>query len=132
MKPSIIATVLPNGNLRIDANDSYREGPLAKASDIYEALEPLIEQSEYEWCRPEWAGALTDAPMLAIFGEERPLPEGVTAADLHWLKTTWSGPDVAECRYVPVEACWGYMDYALRDPLDELRDTGSCIWISGE
>jgi hypothetical protein len=70
--------------------------PDEDAKDIFEALESLIANSELDWIDPSEAGDLTDAPILGIRDENG------NATDERW----------------------GYMDYAVSDPLEVLREKG--------
>lgn len=101
--------ILPNGNLRIDADQIEMQAAREDLGDdfgrdgaMYDAFESLIGNSELDWGGPEEIGALTDAPILVIRGEDG-----------------------------GVEKAWGFMDYALRSPQDDLADQGYCIFQHG-
>jgi hypothetical protein len=91
----------------------------------YQALESLICNSELDWIRPEEIGALTDAPILGLRKEAVELPADVDAGFVHvvghWDGKTW---------YEPVEAAWGFMDYALRSFVQDLIENGKAVLIS--
>jgi hypothetical protein len=72
----------------------------------FDALEPLICNSDLEWIRPEEIGALTSAPIL-----------GFCDRDEHGEITN-------------VRGAWGFMDYALRSFVDDLISTGKAVFIS--
>lgn len=107
-------TILPNGNLRIEANkkwvaemwDYRRQDGFTTNFDcdfvMYEIFEHLTCNSDLQWVRPEDIGALTSAPILGIRDEND-----------------------------QVIKAWGFMDYALRSPQQDLLDHGYCIFISG-
>jgi len=114
-----------NGCLIIKADDRDRErlkeirGPVGEYGqterpyvDIeYEALEPLICNSELEWIAPEDIGALTSAPILGIRNTD-PIKEDPTSHEY------------------PIVAAWGFMDYAVRSFVDDLIETGKAVFIS--
>ena len=77
---------------------------------MYEAFEGLIANSELEWICPEWHGDLTDAPILGILNP-------------NWSEDT----DAFEKRALER---WGFMDYALRSPLEDLRDKGEAVFVA--
>lgn len=64
--------------------------------DIYEAMERLISNCELDWISPNETGDLTDAPILGIRDRDGN----------------------------PTDERWGYMDYAIHDPLERLREKG--------
>jgi len=70
--------------------------PDPDARDLYDALEPLTCNSDLDWINPAESGDLTDAPILGIRDEEGK----------------------------PTDQRWGYMDYQIKDPLEELRKHG--------
>lgn len=90
-----------------------------------DALDSLIANSELEWVQPEYIGALTDAPILGIYEDDKPLPKGqdelYARITGHWDGVTW---------YSPVFAAWGYMDYQVRSFLADLVDNGKAVFIS--
>jgi hypothetical protein len=81
--------ILPNGNLRISASPEdqallkiileERGEEFDTDSTLHEALEWLVCNSDLSWCRSEVIGAFTSAPVLAVFGERRPLAVGEAA-----------------------------------------------------
>lgn len=66
-----------------------------------QVFESLIANSEYQWIAPETIGALTDAPILGIDHE---------SADVD---------------------AWGFMDYAITSPQEELLKHRKCIFQNG-
>ena len=139
--------ILPNGDLRIFFYGDLQEradlqsGLLAQRSDMnayiepgfsgpfgsdevmYEVFEDLLANSELEWTRPEYTGALTSAPMLAIYGADKPLKNGTNPDFVnitgHWDGQTW---------YSPIEKSWAYMYYELDSPQDALAERGEVIF----
>lgn len=66
---------------------------------LWDFLEQLVCNSELEWIRPEETGDLTDAPLLGIRESDESISER-----------------------------WGFMPYALRSPLIDLRDKGEAVF----
>jgi len=130
------AHLLHNGNLKITVDAEERkllrqtrhEDPDHFQSDVFmhDWFEGFIGNSEYDWARPEYCGALTDAPMLAIFGEETQVPEGVDTSMIahtgYWEGSHW---------YNPVEKCWGFMDYQVISVQEQLLEHGYAVFTSG-
>ncbi len=96
---------------------------------MYTAFERLICNSELQWTDPEVHGDLTDAPILGIWGNER------------WVASHRSGDgtvcvgadhtrEVDPVQVVSVVERWGYMNYAVRDPVQDLVDTGRVEFIA--
>ena len=133
------ATQLRNGNLKIsiDATEqtelqsAYDADPDKFGSDstLYAVFESLTCNSEYDWLGPEVCGDMTDAPILAILGEEREAKDGETAdnGSGNVGTTFYYGKATRLC---PVEKRWGFMDYAMRSPLDDLREQGYAIFTA--
>lgn len=68
---------------------------------LHEVFEWLTCNSEYEFVLPEETGDLTDAPLLCIRDDQG-----------------------------NVVHRWGFMDYQLRSPQDDLADTGQCVFVA--
>ena len=103
---SLVLTVDPNvqmelQRLRAELND---DGSDAFSSDdiLYEVFQWMTCNYEYEFIQPEETGDLTSAPMLGSRDEQGNV-----------LKR------------------WGFMDYQLRSPQDDLADTGKCKFVGG-
>ncbi len=129
------ATILDNGNLEISVDtDEQAELRLAKEENedfdsdafMYDFLEPLICNSEYMWMLPEHCGALTDAPMLGVYGEDTPLTDDVST---DYVRVT--GSDGKNTFYSPVEQAWAFMDYQIISVQQRLLDEGKAIFIKG-
>ena len=73
---------------------------------LYEAFDKLIANTELQWINPSECGDLTDAPILGIYG---------------------AGPDDKD---PPVAERWGFMQYQVVSPLQELRDTGRAVFTA--
>lgn len=98
----------PNG-LRITARNGARR-ELAEA-DGYPARESLVAEwlhERFEFLRPESIGALTDAPIL---GDSYAIERDENGELIHT-----GGP------------VWWFPDYAVRDPWEELKNTGRVIF----
>lgn len=92
-------------------------------------LEPLIANSELEWI-PEWVtGDLTSAPMLGVLGEPQAGGNGPLGAVLAGRWEDASG--VIQGFFSPVTHRWAWMHYQVRSFLDDLADSGECIWEGG-
>lgn len=87
---------------------------------MYDFLEPIVCNSELEWINPADTGDLTDAPMLGIYGEEKPF-EHEDATIPHRI----SGPNLIQ----PILERWAFMDYQVRSVLEDLRDKGEAVFI---
>ena len=78
---------------------------------LWDAFERLIANSELEWISPQECGDLTDAPIL-----------GIRSGDARDFA-------VRGYRYAVLER-WAYLDYMLKSPLHDLRDTGKAVFTS--
>lgn len=93
-------------------------------------LEHITCNSELEWIPEGTTGDLTSAPMLGILGE----PEW---RDSHRDNdgTILAGADyrrAAKCVSVqPVVERWAFMSYQVRSVLQDLRDCGEAVFVSG-
>lgn len=72
-----------------------------------DVLEHITANSELAWVNPSETGDLTDAPMLGIYG---------------------AGPDDENA---PVRERWAFMSYQVRSLLQDLRDDGEAVLVSG-
>jgi hypothetical protein len=131
----------PHGNLVLSVTPEEREHIREMVADHgcdycrnceCDALEPLIANSELEWVRPEEIAALTDAPILGIRGDETPVPDNCDTRDLH-IVGRWENRKTGKLTtfYEPVENAWGYMDYQVRSFLQDLIETGTATFVSG-
>lgn len=111
-------TILENGNLKLtlgdgdidDLKDLKANNPDDFGCDniMYEYFEEFISNSEYDWVSPEHIGALTDAPILATFGEN---------------DNDMGDRDVIDA--------YGFMDYCLISLQDQLLEYGEAVLIHG-
>ena len=85
---------------------------------MFDALEWLLCNSELEWSSPEEIGALTSAPILAIYGDTRLVNH--REAELTGKVT------VRE-----IQQAWGFMDYQVRSVQGALLETGEAKWQKG-
>ena len=135
------ASIAPNGDLMIsctaveqtELQRAWADDPAEFLTDrtMRAALEFLVTDHEYEWTEPAYCAALTDAPMFAVYGDERPLTDG---EDAYYLNVVgrWHDKDGVLTTWVEeVEACWAYMDYQLRSPLEDLAERGLCVFQHG-
>lgn len=134
------AHILPNGDLeiRIDEGEQMQlREHRANAADpdsgvnwesdetMRAILEPLITNDEYDWVQPEWIGALTDAPILGIFGDEQEAEDEAPARAVG----LWHNREGELATWIlPVDKVWWYEPYQVRAPQDDLADTGRCIF----
>lgn len=130
------ATILENGNLKISITTrEQRALNTLKHNDDFgtdrllrEVLEPLICNSEYEFIQPEEIEALTSSPCLGVLGEERPLRDGETPGrGGNRLAGYWNGTQ----RVQDITKAWAFMDYAVRNPLQDLLDKREVIFQHG-
>ena len=114
--------ILTNGNLRLIVDNP---AALADVDTIEEALEQLLANSDLCWIDPSVCGDLTSAPLLAglVYPEQsyEALPGNGRVACGFWDGKHWS------CR---VAMRWGWMDYAVKDLLEELREHGEAILLA--
>lgn len=110
---------------------SYPEGgrdSIHADSTLRDCLESLTCNSELTWVYPHETGDLTDAPMLGILGEEG-VKEYTVFLPNHGLRET--GRDGHNVMAVPILERWAFMSYAVRSLLQDLRDTGQAVLVSG-
>lgn len=101
--------ILTNGDLRItiDKTEQIDFQALALEDDfnsdntMHEIFESLVANSELDWANPEDIGCLTSAPILAIKEDDE------------------------------IEQAWGFMNYQLRSPQQDLMEKGSCLFQCG-
>ena len=97
---------------------------------LHDWLEPLLANSELVWVDPAETGDLTDAPLLGILGNEMTVLKCNQTVARHygWVVT-------GRCRgkklIQPILERWGFMDYQLRSPLEDLRDRSEADFIKG-
>jgi hypothetical protein len=125
-------TILENGDLRIDITpcEQIELNAMMKTVDnpntdefMYDLLEPLICNSELQWIRPEEIGALTDAPILGIRGQERLAKDGERLIDKQVTAQSFGKTFVED-----VEKAWAFMDYQIRSVQQDLAENGYVIF----
>jgi hypothetical protein len=106
----IRAQIQKDGKLKITADNEGRAD--LKAIDVYYRTENLVGEElaahGFQFVRPEWIGALTDAPILTneLIGED------------------FSISDPPE----NVGDTWWFPDYQITDPWEVLKNTGRVIF----
>lgn len=93
---------------------------------LWDALEPLVCNSELQWVAPDLCGDLTAAPILGLWGDCEALPNGWTLGNGYklagrWDDTIW-GHRITER--------WAFVEYETRSPLEDLRDTGRAVFVA--
>lgn len=78
------------------------EAHIQADTTLFDYFEWLVCNSELEWISPEETGDLTSAPMLGT-----------------------------RTRHNAIIERWAFMDYQLRSPLCDLRDTGKAVFVGG-
>ncbi len=139
MKPTLFEVERVPGGIKIKADADARKflaEVKAEREDwgtdtcLHDVFEGLIGNTEWEWVQPEYVGDLTDAPMIGIYGETRAVdPSDVPESDVGMGRCVGFWDDKA--RYEPVIERYAYMDYQIRNPLDELLDTGEIFMQGG-
>jgi hypothetical protein len=105
------------------AKENYDEETVNLDISFFEALEPLLCNSDLEEIHPEETGDLTEAPILGILGETQTQesgPYGVRHVGY------WGGKP----RFAPILKRWAYTSYQVKNPLQELINTGEILLIS--
>ena len=95
---------------------------------MYDAFDTLIANSELWWLDSSDTGDLTSAPILGILSPEQPGGNGKYGKVMagRWrddggIMQTW---------YQGIEQRWGFMNYQVRSPLEDLADTGLAVFVS--
>lgn len=114
--------------LTITADDEDRaalseipEDELHSDSEMYNFFDKLTSNSELEWINPEWAGDLTDAPMLGILGEPQ-ADAGIGRLCMGDEKHAW---------FQPVLERWAWMRYETESLLGALKENGVAVLVGG-
>lgn len=95
---------------------------------LHDMLEHITCNSDLEWVYPDETGDLTDAPMLGILGEEG-VKDITVFLPNHGLRET--ARDGRNTYARPILERWGFMSYAVRSLLQDLRDTGEARLVAG-
>lgn len=88
---------------------------------LYSFFESMVIQSELCWINPSDTGDLTEAPMLGILDFENTVRE---------KKGPLGAYDIGMGEYAPILKRWAFVEYETYSPLEMLRATGKCIFIS--
>ena len=83
------------------------EDELQADTTLHEFFEPRLDNSDLNWVYPEDCGDLTSAPMVGYVEYKENGDRG------------------------KVLERWTFMDYAVRSPLEDLRDKGEAIFVGG-
>lgn len=140
-----------NKNLVITADDEDRKILQAFKDDLegqdlnfvsndalYDALEHLTCNSELSWSDALSIAALTDAPVLAIFGEneedifasgEFTPPSFKNNQRCVGYRITGSNGETIEGE--KILQAWAYMDYQVRSPQEDLLEYGEAVFQLG-
>lgn len=117
-----------------ELNSEYEEKGMCFGCDdaLYAALEQLICNSELQWSDAGTIGALTSAPVLAIFGEEMVI-EPDSAYKEHGICVGYqiTGQDQEVMFGQKVIQAWAFMDYAVRSPQQDLLEYGEAVFQLG-
>jgi len=143
--------ILPSGDLRITPDHDTLNAIRALAKDLgqdfgtnstmFDVFESLTANSDYQWVLPIQCGALTDAPILGITSEPRPLPiwkqEDAEPAETggvgNIVAGSWADSEGQMRLWVEdVVQAWGFMNYAITSPQQEIVDKGYCEFQSGK
>lgn len=126
--------------LKEEQEDRYPdiENPFASDESMYSALEGLLCSSELGWSDAMSINALTDAPVLAIFGENE---DGIFASGEFTPPSSENnhrevgyrvtGSDGKTINGERILQAWAYMDYAVRSPQEDLLDYGKAVFTLG-
>lgn len=134
-------TKLVDGNLKIMIDAETQAQLKANIADadvntdsdgyMYDVFEHLICNSEFQWIEPVLAGALTDAPMLGVFGDAVGFADASATNDYsrgrcvgHW--NSESGELLYW--YEPVISAYAYMSYQVKSPVQDLTNNGYVIF----
>ena len=98
------------------------------ALDIYDALEPLIANSELNWIYPADTGDLTDAPMVGFLGEQFTY----SGEGLPPYPCVFAGADGDKKIFHKITHRWAYMSYQVKSPLEDLRENEEITLTGGE
>lgn len=116
---------------RAALNESIDEPDFDSDDFMHDALEWLVCNTEYDWVDPSVTGDLTDAPMLATFGDDRPGPDRAEhGGGLLWVGR-WEHGGKLRNMFRPVLARYAFMSYQVTSPQRELAEKGRCVFEGG-
>jgi hypothetical protein len=118
-------TIRADERTRVELRELLAENP--DRDNLWDAFENLICNSELGWIDPATCGDLTDAPILGVLSDERPGKgrDGDLGSGSVLVSTGRDGFTVCD-----VVERWGFMSYAVRDPLADLCDTGEAVFTA--
>ncbi len=127
---------LKSGNLLIFIDKEEQQELISwkneEGSDFYsdafmrDFFEEFLANSEFQWCAPEWIGALTNAPILAIFGKDRPIRDDENEEYCNLV-----GYDGTTTYVQDAEEVYAFMDYQVISPQEILLKYGEVIFQKG-
>lgn len=95
-------------------------------------FENLWTNDSFQMLGAEWTGDLTDAPMLAILGDEERAPAAIKDdKELYGQCLYPCGKDEQGIRCQPILYRWAFMDYQVSSPQRELLENGRAVWQGG-
>lgn len=121
----LVLTCTPEEQADLESMRAENEDRFDTDDFMYDLLEALVTNDSFYWIDSRVTGDMTDAPMLALLGDEEIGPH----EDCNGLYPCgrWDG----ETRVQPVLYRWAFMNYAVTTPQEELRRTGRAVWEGG-
>lgn len=122
-------TIKADENERQYLRDNFADEPSKSGADIksihadqsmHEVLEHITCNSELEWIPEGTTGDLTSAPMLGIYGMERPFVK-----EDETIQHRITGPNMIE----ELESYWAFADYQVRSVLQNLMEYGEVVFV---
>jgi len=103
-------TILDNGNLEIITEEHDTE---RLDGDYQERTDYMVDElrDDYMFVEPEWVSALTDAPILAKWGDV-------------YIPPSNEQPRLS----IHAEGLWWFPNYQIECPWETLRDTGRVVF----
>jgi hypothetical protein len=95
---------------------------------MYDVLEWIVTNDEFQFISPYYTGDMTDAPMLGLLGEQEEAPEGELLGSGLVDDGRCDGKNFVR----PIIYRWAYMNYAVGSPQEDLLEKGKCIWEGGD
>jgi len=94
---------------------------------MYDMLENLVTNDSFQWIDAGVTGDMTDAPMLAILGDEEPGEPGAGECQGLYQCGRWDDRD----QYQPVLYRWAFMNYCVTSPQRDLIEAGEAVFTGG-
>ena len=117
-----------------ELNSEYEEKGMCFGCDdaLCAAFEQLICNSELQWSDASTIGALTAAPVLAVFGEEIVIkPDTYYKEQGICIGYQITGRDHDVVYGQRVLQAWAFMDYAVRSPQEDLLQYRKAVFQLG-